>query len=88
MPCLHSHLVLSHADRAMACSTMDHPVDDIDHVRTDRTALSDQPPTLQPFDVQLRQISVSSLGRSRGRKAYGDPRTSSGSSRSSTTKPH
>ncbi|KAK5947747.1 hypothetical protein OHC33_011222, partial [Knufia fluminis] len=45
----------------MACSTTDHLVDDIDHVRADRTTLSDQPPTLQPFDVQLQQMKVSTF---------------------------
>ncbi|KAK5073344.1 hypothetical protein LTR70_010378 [Exophiala xenobiotica] len=40
----------------MACLTTDHLVEDIDHVQTDQTPMFDQPPALQPFDVQLRQM--------------------------------
>ncbi|KAK5936742.1 hypothetical protein PMZ80_011005 [Knufia obscura] len=37
---------------------MDHLVDDIDHVRADRTTPFDQPATLQPFDVQMQQTNA------------------------------
>ncbi|KAK5308900.1 hypothetical protein LTR70_010750 [Exophiala xenobiotica] len=40
----------------MACLTTDHLVEDIDHVRADRITRFDQPPTLQPFDLQLQQM--------------------------------
>ncbi|KAK5072333.1 hypothetical protein LTR24_010426 [Lithohypha guttulata] len=45
----------------MACSATDTLVHHVDHVRADRTTRFDQPPTLQPFDVQLRQMKVSTF---------------------------
>ncbi|KAK5081430.1 hypothetical protein LTS08_006610 [Lithohypha guttulata] len=45
----------------MACLTTDHLVEDIDHVQTDQTPMFDQPPTLQPFGVQLRQMKVTTF---------------------------
>ncbi|KAK5947809.1 hypothetical protein OHC33_011179, partial [Knufia fluminis] len=45
----------------MPSSPTNDLVDCVDHTRADRTMLSDQPPTLQPFDVQLQQMKVSTF---------------------------